>query len=170
MDDLSLVRGVQRIDNMPGNRQRLLDGKRPARDPLGEIFAFDQLHHDGSIDDAVDLGDVGVIERRQYLRFTLETSQPLGVSFQRLRQNLQGDVALEDEVFGPIHLAHRTGPDGRGDLVRADLRSRRETHSWQAGLYGSGREGSSRVRTPGGVKRDTVILRFRLTGTERAQQ
>ena len=46
--------------------QRLVDGNRPLRDPIGERRAFDQLHDQGvqaaGILEAIDLRDVRMIE------------------------------------------------------------------------------------------------------------
>ena len=45
VDDALLVRGFERGGNLPRDGQRLGDGNRPARDPLGERLALDELQH-----------------------------------------------------------------------------------------------------------------------------
>ena len=37
---------------------------------------------------------------------------------ERLRQNLQGDVAIEAQIPRPIHLAHAAGAHRLNDFVR----------------------------------------------------
>ena len=44
MDDALLVRRLERLGDLPRDRQRLVDRNRPVRQPLGEVVAFDQLH------------------------------------------------------------------------------------------------------------------------------
>ncbi len=85
------------------------------RDPLRQILTLDQLHHEctrvaGALE-AVDLGDVGMIERRQRLRLALETRQPLGIAGQRRRQRLQRHVAAQRRVARAIDLAHPAGAE-----------------------------------------------------------
>ena len=46
-----------------------------ARDPLRQVLALDELHHErahtAALFEAVDVRDVGVIERRERLRFAV---------------------------------------------------------------------------------------------------
>ena len=46
MDDALIVRGFERLGNLPGDRQRLVERDRALRDALRQIVAFDQLHHE----------------------------------------------------------------------------------------------------------------------------
>ena len=39
---------------------------------------FDELHHQGLVDDAIDLRDIRMIQRRERLRLALEAGQPPG--------------------------------------------------------------------------------------------
>ena len=61
------MRGVQGVGKLPGDRDRLVQRERSARDALGERLPLDQLHHERAnavrFFDLVDLRDVGVIER-----------------------------------------------------------------------------------------------------------
>ena len=47
MDDALLVRRFEGVGDLPGDRQRLVEWDRPARDPLRQILALDQFHHEG---------------------------------------------------------------------------------------------------------------------------
>ena len=46
MDDAALVRRVERVGELPSDVQRLADRQRPAREPVGERLAFDELEHE----------------------------------------------------------------------------------------------------------------------------
>jgi hypothetical protein len=76
----------------------------------------------------VDGRDVGVIERRQRLRFAGEPSKPVGITGEGLGQDLQRDVAIELRVAGTVHLAHPAGAEGGENLVRAEARTRGQKH------------------------------------------
>ena len=52
----------------------------------------------------VDRGDVRMIQRRERLRLALEPRQAVGVRGERVRQDLDRDLATERRVRRPIHL------------------------------------------------------------------
>ena len=56
--------------------------------------------------DAVDGGDVGMIQRGEDLGFALEARQPIGVVRERFGQDLDRDVAIQLRVARAIDLAH----------------------------------------------------------------
>ena len=90
----TLVRGVECIGDLRRDAQRLFHSNRRARDAVGEILTRHQLHHQswhraaiaraGRIDHAVDLRDVGVIERGERLRLALETDQAITIGSEEL--------------------------------------------------------------------------------------
>src|SRR5436190_18706322 len=47
MDDTAVVRGFERLRDLPRDGQRLVDGQRALRDPIGEGRPVDQLHDEG---------------------------------------------------------------------------------------------------------------------------
>jgi hypothetical protein len=59
---------------------------------------------------------VGMIERGEQLRLALEAREPLGVPREEIREDLEGDIALQLRVAGAIDLAHPARPDGASDL------------------------------------------------------
>ena len=61
-------------------------------------------------DEAVDGGDVRVVQRGEELRFALEARDALRVGANGVRQRLDGDVAPELGVPGAVHLAHAPAP------------------------------------------------------------
>jgi hypothetical protein len=103
------VGGLERFGDLLRHRQRFVRVHRPARQPLGEVITLDQLHDERAFFEAVDVRDVGMIERRQDFRFALESRQPLAIVGDISGQDLEGDLALQLRIPRPIHLAHSAG-------------------------------------------------------------
>ena len=88
VDDALLVGFLERLGDLPRDRERLVDGDRPALQPRREVLALDELHHQevGPSPvlerrglEAVEVRDVRVVERGEQLRLALEAREPLGV-------------------------------------------------------------------------------------------
>jgi hypothetical protein len=95
-------------------------------DPLGERRPLHQLHDQRAILDAVDRGDVGMIERGQHLRLAREARHPRRVAGEIFGDQLDRDFASELAVGGAIHLAHGALTElGRDAIVRDRFRSHR---------------------------------------------
>ena len=129
MDDALLVGLLERLGDLPGDRDGLVDGDRPALQPLREVLALDELHgeqvraaaaREGRLLEAVQVGDVRVVERGEQLRLALEAGEAVGVRREGLRQELQRDVPAEPRVRRAPDLSHPAGADGGGDLVRPE--------------------------------------------------
>ena len=73
--------------------------------------------------EAVDRGDVRMIEGSEHFRLALKTREPIGIDRERRRQDLDRDLALEFRVGRPIHLPHPAFPYRRGDVVDAEARA-----------------------------------------------
>jgi hypothetical protein len=120
-----IVRRFERVGDLPRDGQNVGERHRPARNLRGEILALDQLHDEArrgpAVFDAVDLRDVRMIERRERLRLALEPRQPFRIVGKDIRQDLDGDVAIESSVAGTIDLAHAAGADQRVNRVRPQL-------------------------------------------------
>ena len=89
-----------------------------ARAPAGAFrqrLARDQFHvevaHALRLLQAVQGGDVWVLEGRQHLRFAVEPGQPVRVVGDIAGEDLEGDVVLKLGVSGAVHDAHVAGPD-----------------------------------------------------------
>ena len=72
---------------------------RPPRDPVSERRPLDQLQHQrphplGFLD-AVDGGDVGMVEAGENLRFPREPGEPVRVPREGVGEDLQRDLAVE---------------------------------------------------------------------------
>ena len=124
VDDSLIVRRFERLGDLLRNRERLRERNRALCDPLGKRRAFNQLH-DQRMDpvrvfESVDVCDVRMVERRQHLRFALETRESLRVGGEEVRQNLDGDVTVQPRVACPIDFAHSAGPEGGQDFVGAE--------------------------------------------------
>jgi hypothetical protein len=122
--DASLVRRVEGLGNLLRERQSLATRDGPARDPLREVFALDELHDERrdvrigrlspdsppALLHAIDLRDMRVIERRECPCFTLEALAPLRIGRKRVGQNLQRDIAAQPGIATAVHLAHTARP------------------------------------------------------------
>ncbi len=65
-------------------------------------------------------GDVRMIQRGEDFGFALKTREPIGISGERWRQDLDRDLTLQLGVGRPIHLPHPAFADLRGDFVDAE--------------------------------------------------
>ncbi len=125
MDDPLVVRGVQRVSHLARDRERLADWQRAILQGRGKRLSLHQLKDDepraARLFDAVDRGNVRMIQRREDLRFPLEARHPFGIGMCQIRERLDGDVPAEARIAGAIDLAHAAGADGGEDLIRSNL-------------------------------------------------
>ena len=70
--------------------------------------------------EAVDRGDVGMVQRRQRLRFAVEARQAVRIRGHRSRQHLDGDLAREVRVGRAIDLSHSAHANLGSDFIRAE--------------------------------------------------
>ena len=78
MNGAALVGRVEPQRDLPGERDRFGQTNSGLRDSFGEGHTLDQFEHEhlyarGVFFETVNLPDVGVVERRQRLRFAHET-------------------------------------------------------------------------------------------------
>ena len=132
MDDAVVVRGLQRRGNLDGDCYRFGNRDRTATDVDGQVLALDQFHDErgdpAALLDAVDVGDVRMVQRRQRLCFTLEAGEPVGVAGERLRQNLERDFPAQSGVGRAIHLSHAAFAQLVEHAKRADGLTNHRTH------------------------------------------
>ena len=133
VDDALRVRGFERLGDLPEDGDDVLGGHRSALEALGEVLTGHQLHLDegaiAAVLEAVQRGDVGVIERGQDPRLALEPAAPIRRIGHRLGQDLDRDFTPQPQVLRPIHLAHAAGADRGENLVGADAWFRASTAS-----------------------------------------
>jgi len=144
MNDPHFVRGVQRIDDLPGDvkhhRQReAATGGAPQ--PFLERLTIDQLHHERQhavlFLEAVDRGDVWMVEGREDSRLPLEPRHALRVCHEGRWQRLQGDVPAQNHIVGPIHLPHPAGAERRDDFIGAETCASGQGHALASGTTDS---------------------------------
>ena len=130
MNDSLLVRRFQRFGKLTRDGQRLFQRNRPECDSVGERRPIDQLQHQRlravRLFEAVDSGDVRVIERGEQLRFALEPRQAVRIECEQLGQDLQGDFAIQLRVAGAVHLAHGARTKWGDDFVGTYSKTRGE--------------------------------------------
>jgi hypothetical protein len=124
VNDPFLVRGVERIGNLPGDCERLGDRERAARQPIGKGVPLHQLQHQrpkalGFLD-AVDCADMRMVQRGEHSRFPLETRQTFRIGAEDARQDFDRDIAPEPRVARAIHLPHPARPEQPLQLKRAN--------------------------------------------------
>jgi hypothetical protein len=132
MDDALRVGRLERIDHLRRNRQCLVERQRACRQAVGERWPVDQLEHQrrrvaGRLE-AIDRGDVGMVQRGQQLGFAAEPHQSIGVGEERRWQHLQRHVALQRAVAPAIDLAHPAFAELGQDVVGAEPGTGRERH------------------------------------------
>lgn len=80
--DPLFMRRFQCFSELLCDRQRFVEGKRSSRDPIRECKPLHQLKHECSdavgFFDAVNLRDVGMVQRCQHFGFALETCNAFG--------------------------------------------------------------------------------------------
>jgi hypothetical protein len=123
VDDAFLVRRIECVGKLMGDRQGLTKRYRPASHPIGHRFTVDQFKDQRAyavdVFDTVDGANVRMVERRQQVRFALEAAQPIGIVSEEVWQDLYRDVALESCVPSSIHFAHSADAEQRQHLVGA---------------------------------------------------
>ena len=133
VDDALLVGGGQALGDLGGVVDGLARGEAPSGELRAQRLALEQLLNDvGSaivLADVVDDRDVGVVEHPRRPGFLLEALQPVRVSREGSRKDLDRDVAAEPRVSGPVYLAHSARTQRRQNLVGAEASTRRQRHS-----------------------------------------
>jgi len=127
MNDVLLVGGLERIGDLPRDRQdvgKFQSAWGPLGKELGQRGAVDELHHErrhtvGFLE-PVDLRDVRMVQRREHVGFALKSHDPLSVARERFGKDFQRNIALQLRVARPVDLPHPAGADQGKNFVRAD--------------------------------------------------
>lgn len=132
MHNAPLVSRLERVGDLAGHVERLVDRKRALRDTLGECQAFDHLHDQcgdsGRVFEAVNVSDVGMIERREDSRFALKSGEPFGIAGELIGQDLDRYVAIELRITCSIDFAHAAAPERSEDLIGPESHAGGERH------------------------------------------
>ena len=96
MNDALLMRRFEGFGDLFGDGQRFVDGDGTLLDAIGECRSVDEFEHERAgvvaLLDAVNLRDVGMVERRQDVCFTLETCETIRIVCKRVRQDFQRNL------------------------------------------------------------------------------
>jgi hypothetical protein len=131
--DAGAVRTIERIANLHGNGQRVVDWKhrcllRSRRQRLALEVLEDDVVLVAVAADVVNRADVRIVERCDGARFLLEALPRLGIGGERAGQYLDRDGPIEPRIARAIHLAHAPFAKGRDDFVRTEPRTGIECH------------------------------------------
>ena len=106
MDDLLIVRGLERVGDLPRDRQGLVERQTGGRD----VRSRDQVSEGRPVDvfenqragffEPVNRRDVRMVQRREHLRLSREARHPLGVERELRGQHLDRDIASESACRG----------------------------------------------------------------------
>jgi hypothetical protein len=137
------IAAVAAIGAMRVERRSGAGGASPNASPISRNRFFgsfsrqrtlDELHHESGragILEAVDGGDVRMVQRGEDLRFPLETGAAVGIHRVGIGQQLDGDLATEFRIARAIDFAHAAHPEKGDNLVRADTRTYGLVHVYQ---------------------------------------
>src|SRR5437879_3668620 len=133
MDDAGTMRPVERVADLDRDLQRIGDGNRTrAREPIGERFPFEIFEEeevDAILMAHVEPGAVvGMLQRRDSTRFTVEALAQLRIGGELRWQDLDRDRPIEPRVARAVDLAHAAGSERRDDLVWPETNAGRDVH------------------------------------------
>ena len=144
------------------------------RQSVGQRFSLDEFQHQPlnavALFDAVDGGDVRMVQRGDHARLALEARDPVRVGGELGGQHLDRDVTTELGVVGAVDLAHAAATQECVDLETSQpppgeiLRGR--AFGW-SGAYAS-HERRSRNRLPEEVL--DVAVQFVIAGRRTGQK
>jgi len=117
------VGGLECIAYLAANLQPGLTCGRPLGDVLGQRLTRDVLEHQErhapDVLEAVDGGDVRMVELREDAGLALEAGEAFRVAGEGFGQNFDGNVAAERGVGGAVDDAHAAGAELGVDAVVA---------------------------------------------------
>ncbi len=140
MNDALIVCLLESFGDLSGDLDGLIRG-HALLNQLLQSRAVDELHDEEALVvcflEAVDRGNVRMIQRCQNFGLALEPRQTLWILCNRLGKHFDGHVTPELGVLGPIHLTHTAfaelGSDPEVGERRTDQNSSVIVHGGQAG-------------------------------------
>jgi len=132
MNDAGAVGLVESVGDFRADLENLIGRKRAFGNALRERFALDAFHDQeiGAVlrADIEERADVWVIQSRDGFGFTLEAELGGSVGGEMVRENFDGDRAVEAGVACAVDFAHAAGTERSEDFVGAELGAGREGH------------------------------------------
>lgn len=142
VDDAALVGALERGGDLVGRAQHLLQRQRAFLQAVGKGGALDQLEdeHERAVRglDAVDLADMGMVQRGEHLGFAAQPRDPVGIGGEAGGEHLQRDAALEARVDGAVDLAHAALAELPRDLVVGNPLPDQRRRPWHASVARAG--------------------------------
>src|SRR5215475_6637798 len=120
MDHAFFMRSLQRVRNLDGQFERLLNRYRSPRDLVGECFSFDQFKYEKisfveSLE-PVNRTNVWMVQRRDQFCFALESRLAVAVVTELFGQKFDRDTAPPLRVGGLKYFAHSAFSEQRCDF------------------------------------------------------
>jgi hypothetical protein len=132
MNNTALVGTVKTIANIGAILQHLGQRQRAFREPISEGFAFQVLHYQifSSIlaADVVKNADIRVIQRRDGASFAIEALFRFRILRKMVRQDLDGNGAIEARIQRAVHLTHSACAERSLYFVWTEFRARGKGH------------------------------------------
>jgi hypothetical protein len=122
MDDALAMRLVERVGDLAGDLQRLVERERPFLEPRGQRLALemrhDQIVRAVTLADVVDAADVGMIQGGDRAGLALETRPQIGIIGDLTGQHPDGNRSIEARVAGFVNFAHSARTECAQNLIR----------------------------------------------------
>jgi hypothetical protein len=113
MDDPFFMGRFEPFCNLLSEGKSLTVWNWTSLDTFGQRFSADEFHCEelpsARFVDAVNGGDVGMIQGRQNAGFALEPRHAVAIVTEGFGQKLDRNAAAQLRIHGPIHFAHATG-------------------------------------------------------------
>ncbi len=126
------MRGGERVTDLNGEIESLLQRDRAFTQAVGKSFAFEVLHDQvGSavvLADVVEVTDVRMVEGGDGAGFAFEAGGEFGVGREVCGKNLDGDDAIEASVAGAVNLSHSASAEGGLNFVWTEFGAGGERH------------------------------------------
>ena len=121
MRDPFAVGLVQRVRNLDGVVQYLIQRQRTFFQALRQRLAFEILHYQIIkailLADVVKRADMRMIQAGNGARFALESLTQFGSIGKVIRKDFDGNGAVEPRIPGAVHLSHPTCANCREDFI-----------------------------------------------------
>src|SRR5262249_59468054 len=115
------MRGLERLRDLKRDLHSVVEGNRASLDPVGERVTLDEFHNKEEFSallfHSIKRSDIWMIQRREHLRFTVESGEPVRILRKCIGQHLYSHAAPELCIAGLIDLTHSARADLRLDLV-----------------------------------------------------
>ena len=125
MDDAAFVGGFEGLGDLAGDGEDFCEGDGASLHAIEQSFAGDQFHGEGpaalGLDESIDDGDVGMVQRGEDLRFAIEAGEAVGVAGEGSGKNFDSGVAVELGIAGAVDFAHAAGAERREDFVMGEF-------------------------------------------------